>query len=86
MVWVWVVNKSEKNVLEAKGWKQPNLQTLKYGWTQRNNINSVAKWVTVESYNRVGIEKEIWIFKLNYSTHKVAIDLFWQKSKLDKNK
>ena len=36
MVFVWVVNKSEKIVLKAKGWKQPNLQALKYGWTQKN--------------------------------------------------
>ena len=25
-------------VLDTKGWKQPNLQTLKFGSTQRNNI------------------------------------------------
>ena len=40
MVWVWVVNKSE-NVIEAKGWKQPNLQILKYGWTQKNNFGPI---------------------------------------------
>ena len=43
MVLVWVVNKFEKNVLEAKGWKQHNLQTLKYGWAQRNNIRAISK-------------------------------------------
>ena len=60
MVWVWLVNKWEKNVLEAKGWEQPYLQTLKCGWTQRNYFVCTFFNVNIHRLTELQTPKGTW--------------------------